>query len=604
MPPLSSTPLHYPLDALNYRRRCTCSVSIGSVPLGSEHPLRIQTMANVSTPDTEAGIAQTERVALAGADYMRFTAQGVREAECLQTIRATLDKKGYTIPLIADIHFNPQAAYEALKHVEKVRINPGNFADRKGEWSGESISDADFAHGQERVQQLFGDFLREAKRLKRAIRLGVNHGSLSERMLRRYGDTPEGMVESCLEYLRVARSLDFEDIVISMKSSNVQVMTQAVRLLVERMDEMGVHYPLHIGVTEAGEGEDGRIKSAVGIGSLLTDGLGDTLRVSLSEAPEAELPVARLLMEHIAERAAAPQLSPLCPLPYRAQMLPRNASSIAGQLYGANLLPSVLIVGKDDGTPQLPLAGGDRVGTSVEALALSSLPAILIETDSFSREKAEALNLTHQPNRLLILRASGANRVGLWRRTIALLSEMGITAPIALEAQFAPTEFLEKVQIAAATDLGTLLLEGAGSAIMLTAPHLPLSSLQALALGILQATRLRFSHTEYISCPGCGRTLYNLEGTIARIKKATSHLPNLKIGIMGCIVNGPGEMADADYGYVGGAPHKIDLYKGQKCMRRGIAEEDAVDALIALIRENGDWVEPEQGKDRQMAENK
>ena len=285
-------------------------------------------------------------------------------------------------------------------------------------------------------------------------------------------------------------------------------------------------------------------------------------------------------------------------------MLPRNASSIAGQLYGANLLPSVLIVGKDDGTPQLPLAGGDRVGTSVEALDLSSLPAILIETDSFSREKAKALNLTHQPNRLLILRASGANRVGLWRRTIALLSEMGITAPIALEAQFAPHESLEKVQIAAATDLGTLLLEGAGSTIMLTAPHLPLASLQALALGILQATRLRFSHTEYISCPGCGRTLYNLEGTIARIKKATSHLPNLKIGIMGCIVNGPGEMADADYGYVGGAPHKIDLYKGQKCMRRGIAEEDAVDALIALIRENGDWVEPEQGKDRQMAENK
>ena len=604
MPPLPSPSLHYPLDALNYRRRCTCSVSIGSIPLGSEYPLRIQTMANVSTPDTEAGIAQTERVALAGADYMRFTAQGVREAECLKTIRAALNEKGYTIPLVADIHFNPQAAYEALKHVEKVRINPGNFADRKGGWSGESISDADFARGEERVQQLFGDFLQEAKRLKRAIRLGINHGSLSERMLRRYGDTPEGMVESCLEYLRVARSLHFEDIVISMKSSNVQVMTQAVRLLVERMDEMGVHYPLHIGVTEAGEGEDGRIKSAVGIGSLLTDGLGDTLRVSLSEAPEAELPVARLLVEHIAERAAAPPLSPLCSLPYRAQMLPRNASSIAGQLYGANLLPSVLIVGKDDGSPKLPLAGGDKLSTSRESLDLSTLPAILVETENFSREKAEAMDLAHQPNRLLILSASGANRIGLWRRTIALLAEMEVTSPIAFEAQFAPHESLEKVQIAAATDLGTLLLEGAGSAIMLTAPHLPLASLQALALGILQATRLRFSHTEYISCPGCGRTLYNLEGTIARIKKATSHLPNLKIGIMGCIVNGPGEMADADYGYVGGAPHKIDLYKGQKCMRRGIAEGDAVEALIALIRENGDWVAPEDEKSREMAENK
>lgn len=588
----SPSPLHYPIDALNYHRRSTCSVSIGSVPLGSEYPLRIQTMANVSTRDIEAGVAQTMRVARAGSDYMRFTAQGVREAECLQSIRAALNQQGYSIPLVADIHFNPQAAYEALKHVEKVRINPGNFADRKGEWGDEGLSDEDFARGEERVKQLFGDFLLEAKRLGRAIRLGINHGSLSERMLRRYGDTPEGMVESCLEYLRIARSLNFEEIVISMKSSNVQVMTQAVRLLAERMEEMEAHYPLHIGVTEAGEGEDGRIKSAVGIGSLLTDGLGDTLRVSLSEAPEAELPVARLLVEHITERASAPQLLPLGTRPYKAQMLPRTNTSLVGELYGANATPSVWIVGQDDGSPLLPSDLGDKLGISKEGMNLEAIPSNTIDTASFSSQEVEALALTNLPNTLLILSASGANRVGLWRRAIALLAEQNVTAPIVLEAQFAPSESLEKVQIAAATDLGTLLLEGVGSTIMLTAPHLPLSSLQALALGILQATRLRFSHTEYISCPGCGRTLYDLEGTIARIKAATSHLPNLKIGIMGCIVNGPGEMADADYGYVGGAPHKIDLYKGQKCMRRSVPEEEAVEALIALIREQGDWQEP------------
>ncbi len=272
-------------DPLNYSRRRTTSVSIGSVPLGSSYPLRIQTMANVSTLDVTAGIAQTKRAVEAGADYMRFTAQGVREASCLQQIRAELDAEGYTIPLVADIHFNPQAAYEALKHVEKVRINPGNFADRRGEWADNPLSDADFALGAERVQRLFGDFLIEAKKQGRAVRLGINHGSLSERMLRRYGDTPEGMVESCMEYLRVARNLDFDNIVISMKSSHVQVMTEAVRLLVDRMEQLGFRYPLHIGVTEAGEGEDGRIKSAVGIGSLLIDGVGDTLRVSLSEAP-------------------------------------------------------------------------------------------------------------------------------------------------------------------------------------------------------------------------------------------------------------------------------------------------------------------------------
>lgn len=575
-------------DPLNYSRRRTTSVSIGSVPLGSSYPLRIQTMANVSTLDVTAGIAQTKRAVEAGADYMRFTAQGVREASCLQQIRAELDAEGYTIPLVADIHFNPQAAYEALKHVEKVRINPGNFADRRGEWADSPLSDADFALGAERVQRLFGDFLIEAKKQGRVVRLGINHGSLSERMLRRYGDTPEGMVESCMEYLRVARNLDFDNIVISMKSSHVQVMTEAVRLLVDRMEQLGFRYPLHIGVTEAGEGEDGRIKSAVGIGSLLIDGIGDTLRVSLSEAPEAELPVARLLVRHIEQRSQSPYLDSWKNCSYQPHMLPRTNSRLVVGCYGATSVPSVFVVGDRVEECSVAIKSSDCVVARREALRIEGISPLFIDAQELTPEVARHLASLPQAQ-LLILEASGSNRVGLWRRAISLLASYHVTMPVVLDAVFSSEETFEEVQIAASVDLGTLLLEGVGSVVMLEAPHLAAASLRALALGILQATRLRFSHTEYISCPGCGRTLYNLEQTIARIKQATSHLSNLKIGIMGCIVNGPGEMADADYGYVGGAPHKIDLYKGQKCIRRGIAEEEAVDALIALIKEYGDW---------------
>lgn len=575
-------------DPLNYSRRRTTSVSIGSVSLGSSYPLRIQTMANVSTLDIPAGIAQTKRAVEAGADYMRFTAQGVREASCLQQIRAGLDAEGYTIPLVADIHFNPQAAYEALKHVEKVRINPGNFADRRGEWGDNPLSDADFTLGAERVQRLFGGFLIEAKKRGRAVRLGINHGSLSERMLRRYGDTPEGMVESCMEYLRVARNLDFDNIVISMKSSHVQVMTEAVRLLVDRMEQLGFRYPLHIGVTEAGEGEDGRIKSAVGIGSLLIDGIGDTLRVSLSEAPEAELPVARLLVRHIEQRSQSPYLDSWKNCSYQPHMLPRANSQLVVGCYGTTSVPSVFVVGDRVEECSVAIKSSDCVVARRESLRIEGISPLFIDAQELTPEVARHLASLPQAQ-LLILEASGSNRVGLWRRAISLLASYHVTMPVVLDAVFSSEETFEEVQIAASVDLGTLLLEGVGSVVMLEAPHLAAASLRALALGILQATRLRFSHTEYISCPGCGRTLYNLEQTIARIKQATSHLSNLKIGIMGCVVNGPGEMADADYGYVGGAPHKIDLYKGQKCIRRGIAEEEAVDALIALIKEYGDW---------------
>lgn len=582
--------MQFPLDSLNYHRRNTQEVAIGNIPLGGENPLRVQTMATATTCDVEAVVVQAQKAEAEGCDYFRITAPGVKDAACLGAIHRRLEQLSSKMPLVADIHFTPQAAYEALKHVEKVRINPGNFADRKSNPPLTEITEEAFMAGAHRVKELFSAFLQEAKERGRAIRLGVNHGSLSERMLLRYGDTPLGMVESCLEYLRVAQEVDFRDLVISMKSSNVQVMTQAVRLLVERMEEEHLHYPLHLGVTEAGEGEDGRIKSAIGIGSLLTDGLGDTLRVSLSEPPEAELPVARALVRHIEERSKAPFLESLSPIPYAPHTLPREASMEVAHLYGGGLVPSIFVLGESTISPILPTQEGDLLASSWSELLPEGLPFVLLDAEKISEQVIEAIHQNNEPP-LLILRATGNNRVGLWRRAIALLVQEKIKSPIVLAARFAKEETEERVRIAAATDLGTLLLEGVGSAILLEAPHLSVSFLQRLALGILQATRLRFSHTEYISCPGCGRTLYNLQETIARIKSATHHLSNLKIGIMGCIVNGPGEMADADYGYVGGAPGKIDLYKGQKCVRRGIPQEEAVEALVALIKENGDWQE-------------
>ncbi len=583
-------------NTLNYARRLTKSVLIGDVPLGSEHPLRIQTMANVSTNEVKRCVEQTLRVQAVGCDYMRFTAQGVREASALGAIRETLRGKGCTIPLVADIHFNPQAAYEALKHVEKVRINPGNFADKKGERSLYETDQAWYEAGAQRVKELFGTFVRQAQSLGRTLRLGINHGSLSERMLHRWGNTPEGMVESCWEYLSVAQDCGFDRIVISMKSSNVQVMTQAVRLLVARLDAHGWNFPLHLGVTEAGEGEDGRIKSAVGIGSLLLDGIGDTLRVSLSEEPEAELPVAQRLVAHIADRAKAPQLSYAGKLCYKPWMLPRQESSCVAALIGGGQLPKVWVYGQQENSSSA-LIEGDllRPYTRLheEEQVFKGQKILLKHYDAARLSQKDVDKLNEEQPTVAILHASGGNAVGAWRRAIALLTENQCHVPIMLHRVF-QEETLEEIQLIASADLGLLLLEGVASGIVLSSPHHRVADLYAVGLGILQATRLRFSHTEFISCPGCGRTLFDLAGTIARVKQATAHLPNLKIGIMGCIVNGPGEMADADYGYVGGAPGKIDLYKGQECQMRGIPEENAVEALIDLIRTHGDWIEKEE----------
>ena len=577
-----------------YERRPAIEVTIGNLKLGGAHPVRLQSMANTDTNDTEGSVAQAERIIKAGADILRYTTQGRREAANMANIAEGIHHLGYTTPLVADVHFNPNAADEALEHIEKVRINPGNYVDTKSstprEWTDEL-----FEEMHNKVIERFGKFVLRAKELGRAIRIGVNHGSLSERMLTRYGDTPEGMIESCLEYLDVCRMHDFHDIVISMKSSNTLVMTAAVRLLSKTLAERGYPaYPLHLGVTEAGEGEDGRIKSAVGIGSLLADGLGDTIRVSLSEEPEAEIPVAKALVDYISSRqpldvdtAILPDWNEYTNLSYND----RKNSIAIGKLAGGGNLPIVL-------SNATPSNSGDSTkadyyisdsGAITNAQGAIMKDFSYVELDCYSITEKALANV--QETSLILLNAPGNNAIAEWRLGFTLLRRAGIKNSIILRRTYT-TNDIELFRLQLAADAGTIIIDGWSNGLYISAPNLQEEDVIKTELGVLQATRLRMSKTEFISCPGCGRTLYSLAETIAKIKAATSHLKGLKIGVMGCIVNGPGEMADADYGYVGAAPGKIDLYKGQECIRRGIPQEEAVNQLIDLIKSEGDWREP------------
>ena len=577
-----------------YERRPAIEVTIGNLKLGGTHPVRLQSMANTDTNDTEGSVAQAERIIKAGADLLRYTTQGRREATNMANIAEGIHHLGYTTPLVADVHFNPNAADEALEHIEKVRINPGNYVDTKSstprEWTDEL-----FEEMHNKVIERFGKFVLRAKELGRAIRIGVNHGSLSERMLTRYGDTPEGMIESCLEYLDVCRMHDFHDIVISMKSSNTLVMTAAVRLLSKTLAERGYPaYPLHLGVTEAGEGEDGRIKSAVGIGSLLADGLGDTIRVSLSEEPEAEIPVAKTLVDYISSRqpldvdtAILPDWNEYTNLSYND----RKNSIAIGKLAGGGNLPIVL-------SNATPSNSGDSTkadyyisdsGAITNAQGAIMKDFSYVELDCYSITEEALANV--QETSLILLNAPGDNAIAEWRLGFTLLRRAGIKNSIILRRTYT-TNDIELFRLQLAADAGTIIIDGWSNGLYISAPNLQEEDVIKTELGVLQATRLRMSKTEFISCPGCGRTLYSLTETIAKIKAATSHLKGLKIGVMGCIVNGPGEMADADYGYVGAAPGKIDLYKGQECIRRGIPQEEAVNQLIDLIKSEGDWREP------------
>lgn len=601
------------MDYYNYHRRKSSTVHIGETPLGSEYPIRIQSMTNTSTLDTQGSVEQCIRIIEAGADYVRLTAQGVREAENLGEIKHELVARGFRTPLIADIHFNPKAADAAACTVEKVRINPGNFVDSARTFKQLSYTDDEYAGELKRLRERFVAFLNICKEHHTAIRLGVNHGSLSDRIMSRYGDTPEGMVESCMEFLRICREENFHDVVISIKASNTVVMVQTVRLLIKTMDAEGMNYPLHLGVTEAGDGEDGRIKSAVGIGTLLADGIGDTIRVSLSEAPEAEVPVARKLVDYITSRTdhtpiTAPHLS-------LEQIASRAKAHYEG--IGAGQQPIVIAEGMPAGNTKADFyytgnQPADRTRSIVDyahycgqansyplfranewnALKEIDAPVRFLQIDTTELSEQLLAGIAHEKGLVLILSSQPPNPVGDIRAALARLTTTGCTCPVILRADYHEND-PEDLQVKAGADFGPFLLDNLVDGIFLhNDGKVSGESLIDYMFTILQAARKRFSKTEYISCPSCGRTMFDLQTTIARVKAATSHLTGLKIGIMGCIVNGPGEMADADYGYVGAGRNRVSLYKGKECIEKNIPEEQAIEKLITLIKDNGDWTDP------------
>ena len=542
-------------------------------------------MANVSTMDTDASVVQAISMARAGAEYIRFTAQGVREARNLGLIRRRLNELGCYTPLVADIHFNPKAADVAAEFVEKVRINPGNYVDGARTFRAD-YTDEDFAEGVRKIRERFVPFLRLCRAHGTAIRIGVNHGSLSDRIMSRFGDTPEGMTESCMEFLRLCREEQFDDVVISIKASNTVVMVRTVRLLVRTMDREGMHYPLHLGVTEAGNDEDGRIKSAVGIGALLTDGIGDTIRVSLSEPPEAEIPVARELIDHI-NRTRAEEYAPM-PADFEGTETDYfRRTRMVGDI-GGGRQPVVLAEytnGEEPDETLRPdylrhLPDGTFTSTKDKRRTVPAPHFVELTPDELTDSRLEALNTDESS--VIILRSVHTDSVNETRAAILHLRAAACQAPVILRRDYHEAD-LDRLRIAASADLGVLLIDGIADGLLLTQGGHSTPDTDRLAFGILQATRRRMSRTEYISCPGCGRTLYDLHQTISRIKAATGHLKGVKIGIMGCIVNGPGEMADADYGYVGAGPGRVSLYRGKECVLRSIPESEAVDRLLELI---------------------
>ena len=610
------------MDHFNYSRRKSSVVNIGNTPLGGENPIRIQSMANVSTMDTEAAVRQAIRMIEAGAEYVRFTAQGEREARNLGEIRKELNAQGYTTPLVADIHFNPKAADAAAAEVEKVRINPGNYVDKVKTFDLLEYTDEEYAAELQKIRDRFVPFLNICKEHGTAIRIGVNHGSLSDRIMSRYGDTPEGMVASCMEFLRICRDENFPDVVISIKASNTVVMVKTVRLLVRTMEAEDMYYPLHLGVTEAGDGEDGRIKSAVGIGTLLTDGIGDTIRVSLSEDPEAEMPVARKLVDYIVERQGhtpitvgiTPGYDPIT----TSRRISRVTEGIGGNFppivisdrsngdfeFDHLSIPDYIYIGKEDPEnlpdnfrmlvdahfwKERPNAFPYFIASEIEEIKKFNSPLKFIRLTYNDLTNRTLEILKQEQTVVVVLSTHHRNGVGSQRAAMHKLMTAGCDVPVVLHREYHETD-KESLQLKSAADFGALLLDGFEGGIMLQNEECEATVTDSCMFGILQATRSRISKTEYISCPSCGRTLYDLQTTIARIKEATSHLKGLKIGIMGCIVNGPGEMADADYGYVGAGRGQISLYKGKECVLKNIAEEEAVERLVQLIKENGDWI--------------
>lgn len=550
------------MSVFDYKRRHTHQVNIGNTPLGADYPIRVQSMTSTSTMDTDASVRQAKAIIDAGGEYVRLTAQGVREAANLGEIRAELHKAGYTAPLVADIHFNPKAAFEAAKNVEKVRINPGNFVDPGRTFKKLTYTDDEYRLELQRIDDALTPLIELCRGHGTAIRIGVNHGSLSDRIMSRYGDTPAGMVESAMEFLRVFVKRDFHDVVISIKASNTVVMTETVRRLVKAMADEEMDFPLHLGVTEAGAGEDGRVKSALGIGALLHQGIGDTIRVSLSESPEAEIPVARRLIERLEQFKQADKIDGKYYNGFNSITPQRRQSRAIGNIGGNNI----------------PVAVGVDNINSDNIIRLSADNA---HTDIISDARKN-------PDKIILLTSDSLNPAGAIQGAIHAMVDADIDNPVIPCIRY-DNLTNEQLTIDASADFGSILLNGFCDGIAIEAPG---HDIVPLSLAILQAARLRFSHTDYISCPGCGRTMFDLQTTVIQIKQATSHLTGLKIGVMGCIVNGPGEMADADYGYVGAAAGRVSLYRGRDCVERNIPAEFAIDKLINLLKQDGKWTDP------------
>ena len=654
--------MQYANSLTDYSRRKTIAVKIGNLPMGSDYPIRIQSMTTIDTMDTEGSIAQTIRMIESGCEYVRITAPSVKEAQNLENIKKGLRARGYDVPLIADIHFTPNAAELAARIVEKVRINPGNYADKK-RFETIDYTEAEYQHELDRIREKFIPLVKICKEYGTAMRIGTNHGSLSDRIMSRYGDSPVGMVESALEFLRICEEMNYYEVVLSMKSSNTVVMVEAYRLLVSRLNQEGLKpYPLHLGVTEAGEGEDGRIKSAVGIGTLLEDGLGDTVRVSLTEDPEFEAPVAKALVARYAQRKAQPVIKPIETSPIDPFQYSRRKTNEVYNLGGVNVprviadfsqiplenyadlrgvghfyLPApdkwkmndqgvdFLYSGKNPAPFMLPMGVKEIVdyktwltlpdqqnkfplfnpleyhlGHFKNEAHSNQLNFLQLGIEHLNNELLAILKTTTQT--VLIAQSRNAHAMPELRRLFFTLLENDIICPVVIQRQY-EAEAAENLPLYVATDCGGLLVDGFGDGIMISlqlaaetdeTERLKAAAVQnSIGFGVLQAARTRMSKTEYISCPSCGRTLFDLQETTAMIRKRTEHLKGVKIGIMGCIVNGPGEMADADYGYVGIGKDKIALYRGQQVIKKSVAASSAVDELLLLIKEDGRWNEPE-----------
>jgi (E)-4-hydroxy-3-methylbut-2-enyl-diphosphate synthase len=649
-----------------YSRFVTREVAIGDVPMGGNNPIRIQSMTTTDTMDTIGTVEQSIRMIEAGCEYVRITAPSIKEAQNLAEIKKQLRQRGYTAPLVADIHFTPNAAEVAARIVEKVRVNPGNYADKK-KFDQIDYTDAEYQGELERINQKFAPLVKICKEYGTAMRIGANHGSLSDRIMSRYGDTPQGIVESAMEFMRMCEALNYYSLVVSMKSSNPQVMVQAYRLLVETMVAEGMNYPLHLGVTEAGDGEDGRIKSAVGIGTLLEDGLGDTVRVSLTEEPEAEAPVAIALVKRYVERSQKSKVesqkheAKLSTFNFQASTTTYNPYEYkkretyeANAFIGGHMVPRVVIdlsqknlkdpsILNDAGYLYSPILDKYNMAEqSVDFVYLAdelpsfSFPGNLKQVYNYQTwlkladktnchplfslqeyigdvDRLSALNLVRiksadieteefgllQLNRSLVfvLETDALHGMADQRSFFFKMEELGLDVPVIIKRDYNHEPTLDSelktqdLQLKAATDLGALLVDGFGDGIWIDAPQVTSNTVTSTAFGILQATRSRISKTEYISCPSCGRTLFDLMETTQMIRSRTSHLKGLKIGIMGCIVNGPGEMADADYGYVGSGPGKVTLYRGKEAVKKNITSVNALDELIGIIREDGNWID-------------